>query len=93
MKTLKLLNKKNILFFLFFIFFNNLMANEPADIWNIEKNESVNEQDNENNISEQDDIAEESISIYELNNQNNENNQNQILQEKNLEDQISLYGL
>ena len=94
MKILKLLNKKIILIFLFFIFFSNLMANEPADIWNIEKEKSVTEQDNENNnISEQDDIAEESISVYELNNQNNENNQNQILQEKNLEDQTSLYGL
>ena len=39
MKISKLLNKKNLLFFLFFLFFlmQNSIANEPVDIWNIDK--------------------------------------------------------
>ena len=37
MKILRLLNKKNFIFFLFFAFLNNSIANEPVDIWNIDK--------------------------------------------------------
>ena len=37
MTILKLLNKKNLLIFLSFFFFQNVFSNEPVDIWNIEK--------------------------------------------------------
>ena len=40
MKILKLLNKKNIYFSYFLIFFSNAIANEPADIWNIDKSQT-----------------------------------------------------
>ena len=40
-----------------------------------------------------DEISEENISVYDLNNKNNENNENQVFLENNLENKISLYGL
>ena len=49
MKILKLLNKKNILFFLtYLVFLSSVLAEDkPIDIWNIEKkgNESIVETD------------------------------------------------
>ena len=48
MKISKLLNKKNLLFFLFFIF-NNSIANEPVDIWKIDK-VKLKEQINQNSL-------------------------------------------
>ena len=93
MKISKLLNKKNFLFFIFFIFFGNSIANEPVDIWNIDKTKTEAEQNSQNNSLVSEEISEETISIYDLNNQNKKNNQNQVLLENNLEDKISLYGL
>tara|TARA_Y100000590_G_scaffold335776_1_gene382250 strand:+ start:178 stop:1947 length:1770 start_codon:yes stop_codon:yes gene_type:complete len=93
MKISKLLNKKNYLFFLLFIFFSISSANEPVDIWNIDKSKIETEQDNQNETEVSNEISEQAISVYDLNNQKNNNNQNLILQETNIEDKISLYGL
>ncbi len=93
MKISKLLNKKNLLFFLFFIFFNNSIANEPVDIWNIDKSKIEKEEINQNESINTEDVTEEKISIYDLNNQNNESNQNQVLQENTIKNKISLFGL
>ena len=43
MKTLKLLSKFYIILLLFFTFVQNAISNEPVDIWNIEKDQSVTE--------------------------------------------------
>ena len=69
MKILKLLNKKNFLFIIFLIFFSNSIANEPADIWNIDKSQTEPQEDTitENIIS--DELSEEKISVYDLNSQ------------------------
>ena len=93
MKISKLLNNKNFLVFLFFIFFNNSTANEPADIWNIDKSKIETEQISQNDTLASEEVSQQNISVYDLNNQNNENNQNQVLLENNLEDKISLFGL
>ena len=68
MKISKLLNKKNYLFFLFFIFFSISSANEPVDIWNIDKSkaETIQEEEIDSEISNE--ISEQAISIYDLNN-------------------------
>ena len=50
MKISKLLNKKNFLFFIFFIFFGNSIANEPVDIWNIDKTKTEAEQNSQNDL-------------------------------------------
>ena len=55
MKNLKLLNKKYLPIFLFFLFFQESYSNEPVDIWNIEK------QSTENKIIETQSIVEDSI--------------------------------
>ena len=93
MKISKLLNNKNFLVFLFFIFFNNSTANEPVDIWNIDKSKIETEQISQNETLASEEVSQQNISVYDLNNQNNENNQNQVLLENNLEDKISLIGL
>ena len=93
MKISKLLSKKILVFFLFFIFFSYSFANEPADIWNIDKTKIETENDVKNETSSSSEISEENISVYDLNNQNNQNNKSQILQENKLENDISLYGL
>ena len=93
MKISKLLNNKNFLVFLFFIFFNNSIANEPVDIWNIDKSKIETEQISQNDKLASEEVSQQNISVYDLNNQNNENNQNQVLLENNLEDKISLFGL
>ncbi len=93
MKISKLLNKKILVFFLFFIFFSYSFGNEPADIWNIDKTKVETENDVKNETLSSSEISEENISVYDLNNQNNENNKSQIFQENNLENDISLYGL
>ncbi len=93
MKISKLLNKKILVFFLFFIFFSYSFGNEPADIWNIDKTKIETENDVKNETLSSSEISEENISVYDLNNQNNENNKSQIFQENNLENDISLYGL
>ncbi len=92
MKILKLLNKKILFIFLFFIFLNNSIANEPVDIWNIDKTKVEEVEQGEDTSLEPDDVTEENISVYDLNNQNN-NDQNQVLLEKKLNNEISLYGL
>ena len=93
MKISKLLNNKNFLVFLFFIFFNNSTANEPVDIWNIDKSKIETEQISQNDTLASEEVSQQNISVYDLNNQNNENNQNQVLLENNLEEKISLFGL
>ena len=93
MKISRLLNKKNYLFFLIFIFFSTSSANEPVDIWNIDKSkiETTQEENVGSEISNE--IPEETISVYDLNNQSNDNNKKLVLQETNIENKISLYGL
>ena len=91
MKISKLLNNKILLLSLFFIFSNSI-ANEPADIWNIDKTTTKDiEINNEGLVPEE--ISEETISIYDLNNQKKQNNKNQVLLENNIEDKISLFGI
>ena len=91
MKISKLLNNKIFLLSLFFIF-SNSVANEPADIWNIDKTTTKDiEINNESLVPEE--ISEETISIYDLNNQKKQNNKNQVLLENNIEDKISLFGI
>ena len=92
MRTSKLLNKKKALFFSFFIFLNYSFAEEPVDIWNIDKSKTKDTVENtEINKSASEEISEDSVSVYDLN--NNDNSQSQILLESNLEDKVSLYGL
>ena len=94
MKISRLLNKKNFLFFLFFIFYTYVFANEPVDIWNIDKTTAENniEQNTKENMATEE-IEEDAISVYNLNSQNGEINRDQVLLENNLDDEISLYGL
>ncbi len=93
MKISKLLNKKNYLIFLFFIFFNISSANEPVDIWNIDKSKIESNQDGQNEPTVSNDKSEQSISIYDLNNQTKNENQNIVFQENKIENKISLFGL
>tara|TARA_B100000686_G_scaffold197403_1_gene204254 strand:- start:39 stop:1808 length:1770 start_codon:yes stop_codon:yes gene_type:complete len=95
MKISKLLNKKNYLIFLFFIFFNISLANEPVDIWNIDKNKIESNQDDQGESMVSSEESDNSISIYDLNNQNQNQNENKdiVLQENKIENKISLYGL
>ena len=88
MKISKLLNKKKLLFFILFILFENATANEPADIWNIDKTKTEQSAQNQTIIS--DEISEKNISVYDL---NNENNENQVFLEDDLINEISLFGL
>ena len=94
MKISRLLNKKNFLFFLFFIFYTYVFANEPVDIWNIDKTTTENniDQNTKENIATEE-IKEDAISVYNLNSQNSDINRNQVLLENNLDDEVSLYGL
>ena len=93
MKISKLLNKKYYLIFIFFIFFNISTANEPVDIWNIDKSKIETNQVEQNASEDSNEISEQNISIYDLNNQNNNNEQNIVYQETNIEEKISLFGL
>ena len=93
MRISKLLNKKVFLSFLFLIFFNNSVANEPADIWNIDKSKSEVSEESKNNTLSSEKIFQENISVFDLNTQNNEDNKKEVFLENNLEDQSSLYGL
>ena len=61
MKISRLLNKKNYLFFLFFIFFSISSANEPADIWNIDKSKVETNQDEQIESEISNEISEETI--------------------------------
>ena len=67
MKTLKLLNKKNLLIFLLFLFFGSgLQSQEPTDIWNIETNSKTKK------IKKNKNFEEKSVpqnSIYEMQSQ------------------------
>ena len=92
MKISKLLNKKNYYIILFFIFFTTSLANEPVDIWNIDKSKIESEQEKQNVSENLNETSEQSVSVYDLNNQKDKN-QNSVLQEANIEDKISLYGL
>ena len=95
MKILKLLNKKNFLI-LFFLFFTPIASAEekPVDIWNIDKKE-IEEKNTTNNseISNGENILQESIepSVFEMQNQN----QNSIinLDEKFDTKEIKIIGL
>ena len=93
MKISKLLNKKNYIFFLFLIFFNISTANEPEDIWNIDKSKIKTNPENKNQLEISNDTDEDSISIYDLNNNKNNNNQTIVLEENNLQDKVSLFGI
>ena len=93
MKISKLLNKKRLLSILFFVFISNSIANEPVDIWNIDKNTEKTDQESETILLDEEKITEENISVYNLNNQKNENNQNKVFSESNLENNLSLFGL
>jgi len=93
MKISKLLNKINILFFLFFVFLSSSIANEPVDIWNIDKTKLEEDTEDQNKSLILDEESEEKISVYDLNSQNNESNKSQVFLENSLENKISLYGL
>ena len=95
MKILKLLNKKNflILFFLFFTSFSNA-EEKPVDIWNIDKKE-IEEKNTTNNseISNGENILQESIepSVFGMQNQNQKSIIN--LDEKFDTKEIKIIGL
>ena len=79
MQILRLLNKKFII--IFFLFFTAAVSNEPVDIWNIDKKDNQNNNDDNklknenNNNSISTDIKNETIiSITEENNLNLEKN-------------------
>tara|TARA_Y100001970_G_scaffold272047_1_gene368258 strand:- start:2436 stop:4202 length:1767 start_codon:yes stop_codon:yes gene_type:complete len=93
MKILRLLNKKNFIFFLFFAFLNNSMANEPVDIWNIDKTKNVSENSNQDDNLISEEISQEDTSVFDLNNKKIKNNENEVLLENNFTNIISLYGL
>ena len=93
MKISKLLNKKNFFIFLFYIFFSISSANEPVDIWNIDKSKIETNQENQNESNISNEISEQTISIYDLNNQTNNNNQSTVFQENEIKNKISLFGL
>ena len=93
MKISKLLNKKKIFLFLFLISLNHSYANEPVDIWNIDKTQTEMEKTDQNSSSTSGEILEEALSVYDLNNQNKEDIQNQVLLENDLQNKTSLYGL
>ncbi len=92
MKISKLLNKKNYFIILFFILFTTSLANEPVDIWNIDKSKIETEKENQYDPEISNEMSDQAVSIYDLNNKTNKN-QNLILQEVNIEDKMSLYGL
>ncbi len=92
MKISKSLNKKNFLLLFLLFFFNSSIANEPADIWNIDKTKTDEEQKAENTSSEIEETSEEIISVFDLNNQKKDE-QNKIFSEHNIENKISLFGL
>ena len=95
MKILKLLNKKNflILFFLFFTPISNA-EEKPVDIWNIDKKE-IEEKNTTNNseISNGENILQESIepSVFGMQNQNQKSIIN--LDEKFDTNEIKIIGL
>ena len=95
MKILKLLNKKNFLI-LFFLFFTSIANTEekPVDIWNIDKKE-IEEKNTTNNseISNGENILQESIepSVFGMQNQNQKSIIN--LDEKFDTKEIKIIGL
>ncbi len=95
MKILKLLNKKNFLI-LFFLFFTSIANAEekPVDIWNIDKKE-IEEKNTTNNseISNGENILQESIqpSVFGMQNQNQKSIIN--LDEKFDTKEIKIFGL
>ena len=95
MKILKLLNKKNFLI-LFFLFFTSIANAEekPVDIWNIDKKE-IEEKNTINNseISNGENILQESIepSVFKMQNQNQKSIIN--LDEKFDTKEIKIIGL
>ena len=95
MKILKLLNKKNF-FILFFLFFTSISNAEekPVDIWNIDKKE-IEEKNTTNNseISNGENILQESIepSVFGMQNQNQKSIIN--LDEKFDTKEIKIIGL
>ena len=93
MKILKLLNKKNYLIFFFLIISSYTLANEPVDIWNIDKSDTEAQKEDKNDNSINEEVSEEVISVYDINNQNNNSAGSKVLLEDNLENKISLYGL
>ena len=92
MKISKSLNKKNFLLLFLLFFFNSSIANEPVDIWNIDKTKTDGEQKAENTSLEIEETSEEIISVFDLNNQKKDE-QNKIFSEHNIENKISLFGL
>ncbi len=93
MKILKLLSKKSYFIFLFFIFFNISLANEPVDIWNIDKSKIEPNQENQDEKEISNEESEQAVSIYDLNNKKKDDNKNTVFQESNIKDKISLFGL
>ena len=80
MQILRLLNKKFIIFF--FLFFTAAVSNEPVDIWNIDKKDNKNKNNDESTLKNKEkknsistDIKNETvISITEENNLNLDEN-------------------
>jgi len=95
MKILKLLNKKNFLI-LFFLFFTPIASAEekPVDIWNIDKKEIEEKKiTNSSEISNGENILQESIepSVFGMQNQNQKSIIN--LDEKFDTKEIKIFGL
>ena len=89
MKILKLLNRKNLSIFIFFfsLLLNNLKAEEPVDIWDLEKKSN---EGSTNTLSESEDSEEININT-EINSSINTSN---IVDSNILEqNKISIVGL
>ena len=91
MKILKLLNKKNILFFLTYLISASplLSQDQPIDIWNIEKRE--NEVITEKNISTENISDNSETSVFDM--QSNKKNSSIELDEDLLSKDIKIIGL
>ncbi len=70
MKILRLLNKKNLFIFFCFLFLlnNNLVSEEPTDIWNLENSNKTGLEDSDTKIKESEDTTK---SIYQIQSKNN----------------------
>jgi len=70
MKILRLSNKKNLFVFfcILFLLNNNLVSEEPTDIWNLENSNKTGLEDSDTNIKESEDTIK---SIYQIQSKNN----------------------
>ena len=89
MKNLKLLNKKYLSFILFYLFFGFIaQSQEPIDIWNIDKKETVESTDVIESNQEQDTTKN---SIYEMQSKKDDNPNIELDQKLVLNKIVGLY--